>query len=47
MIIFEKSETVARFKLTLTFYVECLSATVTVTVRITKKGTNEVQKRKG
>ena len=37
MIVFEKSETVAHFKLTSTFYVDCLSATVTVTVRITKK----------
>ena len=47
MIIFEKSETVAHFKLTSTLYVDCLSATVTVTVRITKKGTNEEQNRKG
>ena len=45
MIIFEKSETVAHFKLTSTFYVDSLSASVTV--RITKLDTNEVQNRKG
>ena len=37
MIVFEKSETVAHFTLTSTFYVDYLSAIVTVTVIITKK----------